>query len=433
MTEEIEYFEKKRPDRTYISKGFPAPEEGRTLRFISKTFDHSTHHELAEVGDELVIRVTEGQRDEVKAIFYEDDREVASLIIQRFTRETGVPHKVAFSFHGDEIDRLRSFLQSIAVVNLPHANKIRLDDDVIDEALKTVGSADLRRLLSKNPDLVLQVAREEVTSTDVVALSYRRKQLELFERLLSDDEFFLGHQREAELDGAEAVWQDFFERNPWVFGYGLQYVFTDSLDKVSLERVVAGFDVAHRGKRVDALLRTRGAISTLCFVELKRHDAQLLEAKPYRPDCWQVSRELAGAIAQVQKTVHRAIQSIGEELRLLNEEGEPVGSSAYLFTPRAYVVVGNLAEFIGEHGVNLQKLGSFELFRRGLVTPEIVTYDELLERARNIVEYTQHEYETSADQGSGSGYDTSEDELDGFTDDDATSPAEDPGEVAWPF
>ncbi len=421
MTEEIEYFENKRPDRTYISKGFQLPDEARPVRFISKVFDHPVHHEYAKVGSELVIRVTEGLRDEVKAIFYEDDRGIASLTIQRFIREGGTPYKTSFSFHGDEIARLRSLLQSIGVVHLGDSNKIRLDDAVVDEVLRTVGSADLRRLLSENPQLVLEMARDEITSSDVVALRYRKEQLDLFDRLLADEGFFRECQEIAGGAKAEGVWQSFFERNPWIFGYGLQYVFTDCLDQAKLEKVVSGFDVAHRGKRVDALLRTRGAISSLCFVELKRHDTPLLEPKPYRADCWQVSRELAGAIAQIQKTVHCAAESIREELQLLDEEGEPAGASAYLFSPKAYVVVGNLTQFVSEHGVNRQKFGSFELFRRGLATPEILTYDELFERARSIVKYSESESGSAADVGNVR------------AEDEEMAPPEVSGDEEWPF
>ena len=43
----------------------------------------------------------------------------------------------------------------------------------------------------------------------------------------------------------------------------------------------------------------------------------------------------------------------------------------------------SLSEFSTEEGVNQQKYSSFELFRRDLVNPEIITFDELYERACN--------------------------------------------------
>jgi hypothetical protein len=40
---------------------------------------------------------------------------------------------------------------------------------------------------------------------------------------------------------------------------------------------------------------------------------------------------------------------------------------------------------MGEHGVNTEKFRSFELLRRNTFLPEIITFDELYERARFIV------------------------------------------------
>jgi hypothetical protein len=46
-----------------------------------------------------------------------------------------------------------------------------------------------------------------------------------------------------------------------------------------------------------------------------------------------------------------------------------------------------LGEFQTANGVNVPKYRSFELFRRHTWRPEIVTFDELLQRARFIVEH----------------------------------------------
>lgn len=55
------------------------------------------------------------------------------------------------------------------------------------------------------------------------------------------------------VDSSEAVWQKFFEKNPWIFGYGLSYIHLSALDDKKLEQVVHGHTVSEHGKRVDAL------------------------------------------------------------------------------------------------------------------------------------------------------------------------------------
>ncbi len=62
------------------------------------------------------------------------------------------------------------------------------------------------------------------------------------------------------------------------------------------------------------------------------------------------------------------------------------GERLFLYQPRAVLVVGSLGEFQGEHGINDEQYSSFEMFRRNIVNPEIITFDALYERARCIVD-----------------------------------------------
>jgi len=63
-----------------------------------------------------------------------------------------------------------------------------------------------------------------------------------------------------------------------------------------------------------------------------------------------------------------------------------MSENAFLVRPPSIVVIGNLEEFGTDYGINEPKYRSFELFRRQLMAPEILTFDELYERARFIVE-----------------------------------------------
>lgn len=92
---------------------------------------------------------------------------------------------------------------------------------------------------------------------------------------------------------------------------------------------------------------------------------------------WAVSREVAGAVAQTQRSVQSAEEKLGECLRPTDKEGNPTGEEVFLFRSRSIIVVGNLNEFCSAQGVNEKKFASFELFRRQLHAPEIITFDEL--------------------------------------------------------
>lgn len=88
----------------------------------------------------------------------------------------------------------------------------------------------------------------------------------------------------------------------------------------------------------------------------------------------------------MQGTVALATESIRTKLSITDHDGNPTGEEAFNYTPKAFMVIGSLQEFLGEKGVNQERYRSFELFRRNTTSPEIITFDELFERARFIVE-----------------------------------------------
>jgi hypothetical protein len=391
--DEFEYFSNKRPDRVYISRLFEAfdwrePEQPEQLRILSKVFDSDETLEFAQLKGELVLRVTSGQRQEVKVVFCERTRDIRSITFQRFS-QSGKPHRHGFTFQGQEIQGIYNLLRLIKYIDLQTADKTRLDDQVVNDWFVT--EDEKRQYLLVNPDLVAEMARNHVTKEDVVAWAYRKKQVEIFGELLGDDDFFEAKAREWNIKGKEAVWQKFFEDNPWIFGYGLNYIFTTGLDSSTLEQVTTGHTFAQSGKRTDALLKTRGYISSLCFVEIKTHRTELLRPKAYRAECWAASDELVGSVAQIQKTIQKAVKGIQARTEMVDENGDPTGETVFLYQPKAYVVIGSLNEFIAPNGINEPKFSSFELFRRNILNPEIITFDELYERTRFIVQHGEIE------------------------------------------
>lgn len=153
-----------------------------------------------------------------------------------------------------------------------------------------------------------------LTEEDIRLISNRREQLKRFERLLNDPDYFQQEESLATTRGAEAVWQAFFEANQWIFGYGLNLIACESIDEGKLERITTGADIfGGVGKRIDAIMRSRGLISSMLFCEIKTHDTELLAKTPYRAGVYQASKELGGGVAQVR--VAYALPSPGPGLR----------------------------------------------------------------------------------------------------------------------
>jgi hypothetical protein len=212
--------------------------------------------------------------------------------------------------------------------------------------------------------------------------------IKIFKNLISDSQIFEDFKVTNQITKNEGVWQYFFESNTWIFGYGLNYIFNSPLSGKKLEQVVSGYNVFSAGKRIDALMQTKGLISSLCFGELKTHKTPLI-SKEYRPESYSISNELAGGIAQVQRTIQKSLKDLNTKLDLKDAERNPTGESIFLYQPKAFLIIGSLNEFATENGINEDKYSSFELFRRNIHNPEIITFDELYERARYIVEASE--------------------------------------------
>jgi hypothetical protein len=387
--EDREYFFNKRPGKTYVSKTLPN-KYGPAVRIVSTIIDgREGGQQFAKIKDEIVLRMTHLGRREIKATITEDDRHIQTLTIQKFSAVSGPFERTHFSFVGSEINTLLEFIIGLRTMDLPNSAKRQLSEDDLRALVLNQGQA--RSLFIRNAELFRQLAQSEDLERDLIAVGYRRNQLEQFQKLLDDEDFFAAEQTRLRAT-PESLWQKFFERNPWIFGYGLSYQFMTGLDGKKLETIVRGFDVTGPGKRVDALMKTRGRIGSLCFVEIKRHDRLLLDKEAYRSGAWAPTSELAGGVAQIQATVHSAVEQIGRRL-MPRKEGVPTGEELFNVEPRSCLVMGRLSEFETSTGINMDKVRSFELYRRNTWRPEIVTYDELLERARFIVEHGQQESE----------------------------------------
>jgi hypothetical protein len=381
----FDYHRNKKAGKTYVSRTIVSTERpgelgiqgepGRRFRIASKVIDGLESHGFVQELGEHLIRVTDGGRQEIVAKFYEDDRGVFTLQIQRFNVRDGKPLKVHFSFHGDEVVQLIEFILNMKRVHLPDDRGLNVTDEQLRKLL--VSPEQARNLISENHNLIMEAVKSEVTTSDIVAIGYRKKQLERYRDLLSDPKT------------DEAVWQAFFEENVWIFGYGLTYLFLSNLDERKLEQAVSGNDLWQRGKRADGVLKSRGAIAALCFVEIKKHSTALVRSHQYRPSCWAPSDELAGAIVQCQVTVEQVIRKAIEKLEPLEESGDPTGEQIFTYQPRSFLIVGSLDEFIGAEGIRRDRYRSFELFRRNVIRPEIVTFDELYERAKFIVDVAE--------------------------------------------
>lgn len=321
-------------------------------------------------------------------------QEVAEPVIEGETRL--IKARVDLSSCHEHFWKLINFLQAFDQVATPEDIMSVVsgsDRALIDEIEKSSKSDVISALLKKHG--------KGINEADIALLAGRKEALARFESMLADPSTVESLAKASNPNRTiEGVWQDFFQENSWIFGYGLNLLSCEAVDGARLEKIVAGSDsFGAVGKRIDALMKTRGHVSSLLFCEIKKPEAQLLMKSEYRPGVFEPAQDLRGGVAQVQKTIQRVVQQVSQVRKeIVGEGGSPTGEEVAVVQPRGVVVVGMLSEFQEVHGINYERFSSFELHRLGTSGVEIITFDELLERARYIVQTVQSDDATEDEQ-----------------------------------
>jgi hypothetical protein len=378
------------PGRLYASKTFPngnynSADYGQPSRFVYQVFDDDgTATTLRREGEEWIVTPAGATRSQIKVLVSREAGALVDVWIHRVpnTGSEAVVKEV-LRLRRDDAIRLAEFFRRLMLLEPDGADSgVRLDDDVVAELLNRPEAAS--RLYAQQAPVFRALIEDDEHARDVIAVAGRRSALERFRRMLSDDSYFDSLVERGK--GKEAVWQRFFEMNPWILGVGLGTQLYTSWSDEKLEQIVKGHSIEGDGKRADAVMRTSGLIQTMVFAEIKHHRTPLLKDE-YRPSVWSLSKDLVGGISQAQVTVHQAVAGVGERIARRDDAGFETRDLTYLVRPRSYLVIGQLSQFTNDLGAHHpEKIRSFELARRNLQEPEVLTFDELLARAEWIVE-----------------------------------------------
>lgn len=170
----------------------------------------------------------------------------------------------------------------------------------------------------------------------------------------------------------------------------MEYVFNAPIDKDRFEQVLKGSSFLESGKRPDGILKTLGIAQFLNIVEIKTNKKPLMDENMYRSSqVWQPSSGLSGAVSQCQQYIRASIRNLYEFFELKDLQGNRTGEEIFVFNPKCFLIIGDMhREFtISESKVlNPDKLACFEYYIKNLISPEIITFDQLYIRAKSIIE-----------------------------------------------
>ncbi|MXN63790.1 DUF4263 domain-containing protein [Stappia sp. GBMRC 2046] len=382
MSEDDErFFWLRKEGKTYLSKVFThgAINEER-LRLAYAVFEGTERAVLGEVEGALCLRLTGNQRKtQVTALISQDSASIKRVTLQTFKSRVGNwyqgDEKDAFTFRSDEFERLLEFLNRIKFIDLSNEDRFQVEDISVADGPKIITDATDRALINKIKQLdasererLFRSLHTDLTTEEINLLLGRRQALEEFSVHLEEG------------DWSETNWQDFFERESWVFGYGLDYRIMRPFDR---EMVVGAAGTDNRNKpTVDFLMNFT---DYTVLVEIKRPDTPIFQTKKSgRAGTWRFSTAFMDAISQVleQKAEWLSAAQTGEHF----DKSGTRRLEARTRDAKTILVIGNSSEF--DQAGNLRdatvKRDTFELYRRDTRTLEILTFDELFDRANFI-------------------------------------------------
>jgi hypothetical protein len=168
----------------------------------------------------------------------------------------------------------------------------------------------------------------------------------------------------------EAEWQTFFVENPFV----LRLAFGLPVMMLGGQISVGGRRFGGSGDKISDFAVKAAASGNLALVEIKTPETPLLETSPYRGELYAPGRELSGAVNQVLEQRYNLQQNINN-----------LKVASRLYDVETYAV--QCLVVAGRTPASPATLKSLELFRNGLKSVTIVTFDELLAKLEQLLEF----------------------------------------------
>ena len=252
-----------------------------------------------------------------------------------------------------EHNRLKSEIQSIARSAEP---SITVEVDSVGEVLYVRVPAQDGKPYSFGGEYFI---REGALSQQM-----SRDEIRELERLITRYEEMIGQRLK------EQNWQVFFTENPFILSLAFGY----PVIKVQDQALVGGRKLSGSGEKIADFLVKNSMTNNTAILEIKTPQADLLNKTPFRSGIHTPSSDLTGAINQAldQKYQFQThIASVKHNSRIHDMES---------YSVHCCLIIG-----VTPSDEDQQK--SFELFRGNSKDVEIVTFNELLEKLKQLRDF----------------------------------------------
>ena len=177
------------------------------------------------------------------------------------------------------------------------------------------------------------------------------------------------HQYELNLSKklSEAHWQALFSNNPFILSLAFGY----PTIKIRDQAFVGGRKISGSGDSISDFLSKNALTNNTCLFEIKKPGTKLLNQAEYRDGIYTPSSEFSGAITQLSDQIYKFQKNISS----LKEDSK-------LYDIETFAVHGLLVAGVTPSDPVRQK--SFELFRSNSKNILVITFDELLEKLKQL-------------------------------------------------
>ena len=290
-----------------------------------------------------------------------------------------------FILNENDYDEARKKINSIASLGQKAAAEVK-DGTIYNmfaEKLGTdpktirVGRSPIRRLITAaaqgKPPLVesdqdavmsmLKTHSKEIAEAKPQALAKLQDEIEL----VTLEVLIKRYQEMLARPTVEAEWQRFFRENSFILTMAFGYPIVEILEQGS----VGGGQLTGGGSKFSDFIARNSQTNNAAIFEIKTPKTPLLNKTAFRGKVFSATSTFSGSIAQVLDQKYH----LGQSLPTLKSNDRGLILEAYAV--HCCLIIGTTPE-----GLDEQK--SFEIFRRNSREVEIITFDELLEKLKQL-------------------------------------------------
>ncbi|MCB1583499.1 MAG: DUF4263 domain-containing protein, partial [Xanthomonadales bacterium] len=361
---------------------------GRYIELITE--DENQFFGVTELASSTLYE-TRGGKQKIQATVLQTDGlvKVPVIYVSRINVKTGTvatSGEQQMCLYPEVAEKLYQLIGKLKSVDFSNPSGFRISPEELNKLPSNIiGEEDsylsaLRQSPNRANIIETLINEGSITSKDIINTSYRRKELNKFKELIETEDYWKKYAEENNLstNSEEKVWQVFFEKNEWIFGYGLDYRYKSILQR---EANISENDISGANTVISDYLLGDKKFTT--FVEIKKPSTPLFAGGQNRSNSWRLSNELIYSVSQILE--QKASGLIKLEKPQYDSSGNLINQKAY--DSKVILIIGTwkqLNQSINNYEIEIKKK-TLELFRNDSRNIELLTFDELYDRANFIV------------------------------------------------